>query len=75
MLNWTLAKADCEAKGAMLFCPETEEELTVVRNHLRKGEHSLFLRFFCHFTLYAQTWYVDNIMRATFLAHNKRFYP
>ena len=45
-LNWTQAKANCEARGAMLFCPETEEELTVAGNFLKTSELSLFLRFF-----------------------------
>ena len=50
-LTWMLAKADCEAKGAMLFCPETEAELTVVRSFLRNtSELSLFLR--CFFASY-----------------------
>ena len=41
------ARADCEAKGAMLLCPETEAELTVVRNFLKTSEFSLILRFPC----------------------------
>ena len=41
-LTWPQAKADCEAKGAMLFCPETEEGFTVVRNFLKNSECSLF---------------------------------
>ena len=40
-LTWTQAKADCEAKGAMLFCPETVSELTVVRNFLKTSRYSL----------------------------------
>ena len=40
--TWMQAKADCEARGAMLFCPETEEEFTVVRNFLKTRELSLF---------------------------------
>ena len=42
ILTWAQAKADCEAKGAMLFCPETESELTAVRNFLNTSEYSLF---------------------------------
>ena len=41
-LPFNQAKADCEAKGAMLFCPETEAELTIVRNFLKTSEYSLF---------------------------------
>ena len=41
-LTWMPAKADCRAKGAMLFCPETESELTVVRNFLKTSEYPLF---------------------------------
>ena len=40
--TWGQAKVDCEAKGAMLFCPETELELTVVRNFLKTSEYPLF---------------------------------
>ena len=60
-LTWAQAKADCEAKGAMLFCPETESELTVVRNFVKTSECSLFQILFFYFMLHAQTWYGDII--------------
>ena len=41
-LPWMQAKADCEAKGVMLFCPETESELTVVRNFLKTSKYFVF---------------------------------
>ena len=44
--HWMQAKADCEARGAMLFCPETEEEFTVVRTFLKTSELSLFIEDF-----------------------------
>ena len=40
--NFAQAKTDCEARGAMLFCPETEAELTVMRSFLQTSELSLF---------------------------------
>ena len=49
--TWMQAKADCEAKAAMLFCPETEAELTVVANFLKTSEFFLFFKIFFHFTL------------------------
>ena len=49
--TWMEAKADCEAKGAMLICPETEAELTVVRGFLKTSKLSVLLRF-CFFIHY-----------------------
>ena len=37
-LNYADAKADCEARGAMLACPRNKDQLTALYNYLRSSK-------------------------------------